>query len=166
MDSYFPPNFPGIHREEICHICKFEVGRWHRFRRVNGHMMHEECFHRRILNLCAIGFLIFVLAVALSHAETFPLGKPLNEIATVCLEKEAAVNLAKAAEKSPQEFEMLLQLYFNFHICGNIQASITYSNRVHQSILQNGVKLNVYEGKTNGVTVYNITDWTHIENRI
>jgi len=126
--------------------------------------------NERVLSLCFLGFLIFVLAVAVSHArgkeKTFPLGQPLNELSTLCVDKEAAINVVNSTAKNPKEGAVLLQLYFNFGACANVTTVVVYTALVHQVILKDGITLNVYEGRAGKVPVFHITDWNHIEQRI
>lgn len=150
-----------------CYVCKDEVRRGQRYQIVGQHFGHTKCIERRVGILSFLGLLVFVFAVSLAHAEkTFPLGKPIQEQGVLaCLEKEAAVNIANTIANGGQA-ELLVHLYINFRICSRVATTIVYSTKVHQVVLPDKTKLNVYAGIAGNVPLFVVFEWEHIEVRL
>lgn len=153
-----------------CYVCKDEVRRGQRYQIVGQHFGHTKCIENRVGLLSILGiFLIlttFSCAKSFAQEKTFSLGKPIAEEGImVCLEKEAAINIANTLAEGGQA-GMLAQLYINFGICNKIAATVVYSTKVHHVILPNKTRLNVYAGKVGELPIFVLMDWEHIEVRI
>lgn len=96
-----------------------------------------------------LALILIAVCTKYSHAQSFPLGKPIPEQTLLCFNQASAVDVANATDVQHVAYVHMVK--------GNCflgQAMVTYSRRVYTK-----GAMRVYEGKVGATSVFTATDW-------